>query len=848
MAKFNLQQFLLAKGEKVALGLAVGGLGLLGVWGISHLVSAKSPTDVVKSFNNHASSINNSIKNQNGTAPELPPWVEKPETLDLKAIGPDAFPVEHFAFEPVDRPSRARENPRVLGIVEAQLDLVRLNMKAYDIKGSPGNYSIGVLSGVPISSMNTKTLKDLLAKSDIKRRSKLAGARQQTTTPPGAGGAGGRPGAGGPPGFGGPPGGFGGPPGGFGGGPPGGGGFGLGGGEGDSGGYGPGGFGNSGSTFENKDRYEKTVTYKNIEDFDPAKDQPAFIIYPRRTIVMHAVFPLKEQLEVVRRALRLRTIEEAARETSGNYSGGLSLPGAPPGGAGGRPGNPMGDSGAAFGFGPGGAGAPATGGATTTGGVKVLEGPTFAGFEVERKVTDPNGREYEWEPYDHVAWYLAEINNRKVSDQPDEGYLPYFLRYEQEMALPLPAVAEGQQTYPPITLPSIVRTVDKMKENQKVPITPTELQNRFSGKGSNPFLPSFLPPPGGGAGPGAAAGGGDAGYFGSQGSGMSIGGRGTGGRPPGGPGNPMAPGGNPYDPAGGFNPNAAGIPDLKAPVELEHMLIRFMDVNIREGHTYEYRIRVKMKNPNYKNANVSRPSDADVAILRGPMVSIADPASKQPLRVTVPVDMNTYLVDPVQYANTIREKNRDLKVVNLLDNQNGRLPVVQVQQWLHQVRIEEKTEPIGAWVVGDIPVARGEFIGKKQLLTLPLWSSQKVKYILQELPRYKVNPTAKEQPKGVLVDLTSNNVCVDYEGGKQSRPFGDRTVEDDGAVEMLILRPDGTLSVRNSGTDMANPERVDRQKKWDEWIEKVKADTAAAGQLGAPMGGEGNFGAGGNNP
>ena len=46
MAKFDFKQFLLAKGEKVALGVGLAGLGLFGVLGVMNAVSAESPSKV----------------------------------------------------------------------------------------------------------------------------------------------------------------------------------------------------------------------------------------------------------------------------------------------------------------------------------------------------------------------------------------------------------------------------------------------------------------------------------------------------------------------------------------------------------------------------------------------------------------------------------------------------------------------------------------------------------------------------------------------------------------------------------------------------------------------------------
>ena len=163
---------------------------------------------------------------------------------------------------------------------------------------------------------------------------------------------------------------------------------------------------------------------------------------------------------------------------------------------------------------------------------------------------------------------------------------------------------------------------------------------------------------------------------------------------------------------------------------------------------------------------------------------------------------------------------------------------------MQQVLLDgSKREPLGAWVLAEIPVNRGEFIGKKQLISLPLWSAEKVKFLLQTLPKYKV-ANAKDQPKGVLVDFTTSMMCVDYEGGKAKQTFGQRNVEDESAVEMLILRPDGSIFVRNSAQDAEETDRVEREKGWNDWIKRVEDDTKTAGTLTNPMGTTGDFGKG----
>jgi len=774
MAKFNIQKLLIEKGEKFALVAAAGGLAVLGVLGVIAATGADSPATAVNKIRNGATTLQGQINNESTTSKELPPEMIGKNTLAFNSISPGDFRPISPMFEPVDQPNKARENPAVLGIVDAQLDLVRLPMKAYDLKISAnGTVQIGVLKSHNIGKTDMKAIEAAIQATNPKNRKPkmpAVGAAPNPLGPMGPmGPMGGRGGAGGAASGGGNP-------------------YGAdGGGSGNQ--YAPG----AGTYDASASRSEPTVDYVPIDQYD-GKLPPAFIIFPRRTIVVHAAFPLKAQLEVIRRALRLKTVDEASRETTTSPS---------------------------------------------------PSGPTFDGFEVERRVTTPAGQVFDYSTYDHVGQYVNTIYNRKTADQPDDGYIRYFLRYEQKMAIPLPAVADGQAVYPEIRMDSIRATVDKLKLAQKPIITESDQQKKFKGDTSDPFMPQA-----------GAAGGAGTGAFGDftgaekSGPGVSMMGpmganRGSSGLPAGpltpmgpmGPAGPMG-GDSTYGSGGPYGSGASGaLQNIQAAVELEHMMIRFLDVDVDPGFTYQYRIRVKMKNPNFGRRDVGRPSDAKVAILNGPWTEIAT-------KVTVSSDLNMYLADPVKYHEAIVAKYKDRAVQNLLDNKNGELPVIQIQTWMQQILLDgNKREPLGAWVLGEIPVNRGEFIGKKQLISLPLWSAEKVKFLLQTLPKYKV-ANAKEQPKGVLVDFSTSMMCVDFEGGKTKQTFGQRNVEDESAVEMLILRPDGSIFVRNSAQDADEPDRVDREKGWNDWIKRVEDDTKNAGSLTNPMGSMGDFGKG----
>jgi hypothetical protein len=279
-------------------------------------------------------------------------------------------------------------------------------------------------------------------------------------------------------------------------------------------------------------------------------------------------------------------------------------------------------------------------------------------------------------------------------------------------------------------------------------------------------------------------------------------------------------------------------PETDSP-EKDLLLIRFFDTDVKPGYTYQYRIRVKMKNPNFGRQDVGRPDDAKQEELKGEWVKIDN-------TVTVTSELNLYAGDPVKYTDKIRDKYKDKAVLSLLDNNNGQQPVVQIQQWMPQVAIDSKREPIGTWVIGDIPVNRGERIGRKQLVPLPMWSAEKGTYLLQELPKYKVWH-AKEQPKGVLVDFSTRFILVDYEGGKVRPQIGDRGIEDEASTEMLILRPDGTVILHDSAADMADADRAERENKWEEWLDTVKKITQQVGLPTAPgSGDQPGFGRGGS--
>jgi hypothetical protein len=854
MAKPNFQEILLQKGDKIA--LAAGGVLalLLAVLGIVSFAGAESPSGTVTKFKSATDNVSRGLKSEGESAPELPIWVNKSSTS--KAMPMDAFALIGKPFEPIHQPDTRRTNPQVMPVVSSQVDLIRGPMRALDIyidgAGAERVVRMGVLKEK--SKAGTENLASK-AMTDAALKRLNAGSRAQSKTGtinrprPGMGGPGGAPGMGGP-GMGGPGGGapgmggagMGGP----GGGAPGmggpGGGSGFGGGEGGSEGGGgfaggmpgmPGMGGGTGGGFASAARSDLAVEYATPEDVQSKGLQLAETVYPLRGVLIHAAFPLKEQLEEIRRSLRARDIYEAISLSSAVVDG------------------------------------------------VAMTGPVFRGFEVERRRIGRDGTPTEWSVFDHENEYFREISTRVWANAPDAGEIGYFMKqgdqsYRQRLMAPLPALADNLAEYPRLRMKPIQDTITKLKEQGKQPPTLTEWQRRFSGNlgDSNPYAPvgqsgagntgagagglgSEAGGPGGGSRPGMPGMPGGPGMVGPGGPGMAGPGMpGVGGPGVGGPQPPRL--GAPGNPAGG-TPGLGNLMNAnQAQLDSDYLLLRFLDTTVKEGESYQYRIRVKLHNPNFgKKGLTTRNEEAETEILYGPWAMVSDTA-------TVPAESFFYAYKSADYltkvTKLVEEHGKELAIRNYTEEKavnEGRRAVVQVQDWMQQVRIDgtEKREPVGTWVVAEIPVMPGYPIARRALVELPLWSAGLNNYVLRDVSggtKIFGIKDPKHQPKGWPVPFNTGSLLIDFEGGNFKTRINDKEVLDEAETELLILRSDGKVQVRSSATDMADTQRVANNNRWNSWLDIVrqrKDSAAATGSAGAPGGfGRQPGGPGGGSP
>jgi hypothetical protein len=240
-----------------------------------------------------------------------------------------------------------------------------------------------------------------------------------------------------------------------------------------------------------------------------------------------------------------------------------------------------------------------------------------------------------------------------------------------------------------------------------------------------------------------------------------------------------------------------------------------------------------MLNPNFdRPTEVANPVYAKAEVLFSHWVEFSD-------LITIPTKQFLYAADVATYRKSIEEayaNTRDPKEKELRDRLQVKdnQAVVEICEWKEQVRTDSgKREPVGAWIVADIPVARGEFIGRKQYVKLPLWSSETKSYVLREITSTAGKGGHKEpnQPKGWMVDFSTSTpeILVDFEGGRVQTRLGSKTISEDVDSELLIVSPNGKLTIKKSAVDEVDTKRKQIVGLWTKWIAEVEKRKAGGG-------------------
>ena len=255
----------------------------------------------------------------------------------------------------------------------------------------------------------------------------------------------------------------------------------------------------------------------------------------------------------------------------------------------------------------------------------------------------------------------------------------------------------------------------------------------------------------------------------------------------------------------------------------DYCLVRFLDVTVKPGETYEYRVAVKMANPLYKRDElaVAQQYTLQQVIAGKPQEVAAHAGDKEPLQFRVPDEGFYYAVD---------EKPEGVPFVTPANQEKAAL---QIHRWLEQVQVnpgnKDSTVPVGEWsILERLLVKRGEFIGTVAKVEIPIWDPAQEAFVMATAPD-TTGPRSRALPqKGVPVDFSTDALLVDFEGGGKV------------PAEMLILTPDGKLVVRDGRIDSDDADRKQRVQEWKERLNEVKkpGNKAKGGDQGFFPGGK----------
>jgi|GEM_PF-6626396 len=392
----------------------------------------------------------------------------------------------------------------------------------------------------------------------------------------------------------------------------------------------------------------------------------------------------------------------------------------------------------------------------------------FAGLEVDRRVLYPDGREKTpWkERYDETMrtvwkWHMARAMDTEKED-PELGKFwglqnrGGLIWARPELALPYRA-NEEESRYPKVEIPSLKQAIADLekKGTENVVKVPSRIAERAR-KGFDPESDDLGPA--------------------EDETKMD--------RPDSGTKAPEAE-----------DKNKTGEEEPLVP---EKGLVRFLDMTVEPGFIYEYRVRVKMYNPNY-----NKPKDVAYPALAKNKFIVGD--NSDVIRLAVPWETDWYVMD-------------DRPTVERL--------TVQVQRWLGVTTPDPNTDQnhvkVADWCIDDRATAsRGEYIGRPDLVQVPTWSMEKEDWELARHP--------KRGGQKLQIDFTVKTnqqfpaLLIDYEGGAgREVKHNGRPVTDTAAVQALVLTPEGKLEIRTNVEDKENAERKERYDEWKKRLEAVK--------------------------
>ncbi len=261
--------------------------------------------------------------------------------------------------------------------------------------------------------------------------------------------------------------------------------------------------------------------------------------------------------------------------------------------------------------------------------------------------------------------------------------------------------------------------------------------------------------------------------------------------------------------------------NFRAPYEMPASpkgLIRFVDVDMEPGATYQYRVKARFANPNFGQPAgvVAHSGLADVKQLISSSWAETPP-------ITIPPDDMQFYITHQDRDRAMVTRQQGAKAIDRGTNAAAADLMVpfQVQRFADTL-ITLPGKYAGDWIIAErLLVARGQPIGRDCEVEMVVWDKRQSQWMVNGMPaRFdkKEQQVKRFSPIPVYYDfrLKPEVVLLDFAGGsrKYVDPRNKFLFDETSAVQALLLMPDMTMRLRNSQDDALSPER---QEVFDAW-------------------------------
>ncbi len=217
--------------------------------------------------------------------------------------------------------------------------------------------------------------------------------------------------------------------------------------------------------------------------------------------------------------------------------------------------------------------------------------------------------------------------------------------------------------------------------------------------------------------------------------------------------------------------------------EADTIMIRSLDFTVEPNTSYRYRLQIEVFNPNYNREDVAPGTNTKDLEMKGPW---SEPTNE----VTMPDDITAYAMHKVQYAPNAKRNDR---------------VSYQIIKW---------NPDDGITVTRTTDYGPGEIVGEPLSTRIPASDGSK--------------------EKNRMIDYNSHQLMLDVTGGEQPlTPYQNGKIEI--PVVTLLLRPDGSVVVRNQAFDVSDPVRKDMAANYNRELEESSKPRASSNGTSSMM-------------